>query len=1049
MRKPIVHLIISCGFFCALLVSSSRPVQADSVPASDPIIVVESSEDYLELALDLTAPVVNSVELLDGNVYQTISIPGAGSPPVGKPQVPVIIRRILIPNGMEASLEFDPGDASIIDNFHLNPVQEPPTNLEDAPLLYFVKDEEVYAANLYYPRDYLPDGFVELGPVEVMRGQQMAEVRIYPYHFNPDKNWLEIYPDLTVRVNFEGDIEPIPGRLQSKIFDDLYRQDAINAEDILEAEESSQTPELPDLGPYGWDYLIFTDQKFEPAADKLAAWKDKMGYKTLVTVLPKGMTAQQIKDSIYAAYTTWDIPPEVVLLIGDAEFIPPFYKTWHDWNTSIYKGKENTQGYVGTDIYYSTLESAPTGLGTIIDPDGDLQPEVLLGRLLVDADYEAMDLVNAIINYEKSPPTDASYYDTVVMAAQFQDGGEVEVYDPNKGEYWSQPLTADNIEDRRFTQDTEDIAIFLEGSPTGKKVNRLYFADPGSDPQKWNDNSQETIQSWTNINGMNTKIGDLLPAYLRSGFNWNADAGRLTNAINAGAFLVTHRDHGGRTRWSQPRFESISNVGLLTNKGLLPVVWSLNCSSGWFDNETDFKGKAGLKDLSPANTESFTEMWFRNFNSAFSNDDYGAVGVVSATRVTYGTYSTRLFMGMVEALWPKYTNPSSTKKPVYQMGAVLNHGKAYMSQHTDSGDQEKIQLEAYHYFGDPTMETRTQKPPPMVVYHDNNIPLFHPKDFSVLVKWKDPLTGNEMAPLEDAKVTVKKSEDDSSSADGSYGAQGISSISNTIVPRDHWVAYTGDDGVAVFPGLAAGYPGEYEVNVSAPNHLPVFSGFQSIPGGAGGVKLDAEIYSCGSSVVVSVADKDLENAGSVYVTLVTESGDAESLQLNEVSGGSGLFTAAIQTGIGRITVGDNFLSVSDGIEVSAIYLDADAGGSGPQSVEDTAIFDCQPPEFEGLKNIAMDGCRARLEWEAASDPNGPIMYQVFRDSRRGGSYYGEKVAETWLLSASDLICGSGEKYYYNVRAIDGAGNMELNTVEMSARFIGQLMPFIPFINDAE
>jgi hypothetical protein len=441
-------------------------------------------------------------------------------------------------------------------------------------------------------------------------------------------------------------------------------------------------------------------------------------------------------------------------------------------------------------------------------------------------------------------------------------------------------------------------------------------------------------------------------------------------------------------------------------------------------------------------------MWFRNFNSAFSDDDYGAAGVVAATRVTYGSYSTRLFMGMAEAIWPQYTNPSSTKKPLYQMGAVLNHGKAYMSQHTASGDQEKIQLEAYHYFGDPTMEIRTQKPPPMVVFHDPNWPLYYPKDFSILVKWKDPVTGEEMAPLKDAKVTVKKSEDDSSAVDGSYGSQGILSLSNTVVPRDHWVAYTGDDGIAVFPDLTTGYPGGYEVNVSAPNHLPAFSSFQSNPSSTGGVKLDAEIYRCGSSVVISVADKDLESAGSVTVTLVTDSGDAESLQLKKVSGGSGLFTGAIETEIRGITVGDNYLSVSNGVEVTAIYWDADAGGSGPQSVEDSALFDCQPPEFEGLKDIAMDGCHARLDWETASDPNGPVIYQVFRATKRG-SYYGEKIAETWLLSTSDLICGSGEKFYYNVRAVDGVGNMELNLVELDARFVGQVAPFVPVINDVE
>jgi hypothetical protein len=107
----------------------------------------------------------------------------------------------------------------------------------------------------------------------------------------------------------------------------------------------------------------------------------------------------------------------------------------------------------------------------------------------------------------------------------------------------------------------------------------MYFADPDSDPQKWNDNKQD-IQTWKNFNGINTQVGGNLPPHLLGSFQWNADATKIKTAINAGSFLVTHRDHGGRQRWSQPRLEGKWDVALLNNQDLLPVVWSYNCQTG-------------------------------------------------------------------------------------------------------------------------------------------------------------------------------------------------------------------------------------------------------------------------------------------------------------------------------------------------------------------------------------------------------------------------------------------------------------------------------------
>jgi hypothetical protein len=100
-------------------------------------------------------------------------------------------------------------------------------------------------------------------------------------------------------------------------------------------------------------------------------------------------------------------------------------------------------------------------------------------------------------------------------------------------------------------------------------------------------------------------VGGPLPGYLHrpGGYPWIASAQDLTLGINGGAFLVTHRDHGSRMQWGHPEYLA-QDVKALNNKNKLPVVWSLNCETGWFDNETDFN-QPGEKNWTGANEESF------------------------------------------------------------------------------------------------------------------------------------------------------------------------------------------------------------------------------------------------------------------------------------------------------------------------------------------------------------------------------------------------------------------------------------------------------------
>ena len=147
------------------------------------------------------------------------------------------------------------------------------------------------------------------------------------------------------------------------------------------------------------------------------------------------------------------------------------------------------------------------------------------------------------------------------------------------------------------------------------------------------------------------------------------------DAINNGVLIANHRDHGesqndgySATGWSHPALYT-THIAQLTNGDMLPVVFSINCESGWFDGETDaYSG----------NYESLPEMFMRASGK-------GIIGCIASTRVSYSGYNDELCVGFYDAIWPDFdpnypsgssTNPISSS--LNRMGAVLNFGKYWM-----------------------------------------------------------------------------------------------------------------------------------------------------------------------------------------------------------------------------------------------------------------------------------------------------------------------------------------------------------------------------------
>ncbi len=661
MKRTIFYLFCIWG-----LTVSSAVAQKRTVSHETGTFVGESSAERPERRVSVSPDGVtvtyefkHAVVLSDPDVadYYLWRISGFGHSVVpGEPDVPVRWDSFALPEGC-ASFTVSVLESACVDvPLRLSPARAPQPEGKESPAV--VPDIAPYEG--WFPREV-----VETGEVRVYRGRSVAEVGVYPVRYDWKNGVVRACSKIVYRVTFgEGSLRSAP---EGRIAPDDSFLDNTTLNGNVGAAGYEMFRSAGDTGSAGKDYLILSTPEFEEAVRRLADWKRTLGF-GVHTRLRGDWTPERIKSAVKEVYRS---APSLyyLLIVGDHDDVPA-----EDMARTIVNNKGYAFDYrYVTDYYYGC-----------VDGEGDVLADLYRGRLPVSTAMEAVTVVDKIIRYERNPVRDAAFYDMGLHCAYFEDCFPDGTDGPGDG-----------IEDKRFTLTSEEVRNYMLSK--GKTVNRVYFA------YDYNYSETDNYPPPTFWNKGEFAWGDSIPVELqRPYFAWDGDSADIVRYIDEGAFYVLYRGHGTDSTWVQPHFTG-DNILSLANGDRLPVVFSINCETGSFQED-----------------DCFAEVFLRKKGG-------GAVAVYAATEKSWPGYNDAMVIGMFDAIWPDpgvdsklynflgmTTSPSRLRETT-RLGEILDQGLRRMEEtwgQSWKGNSISTQFtrEIFHCFGDPGMRIYTDTP---------------------------------------------------------------------------------------------------------------------------------------------------------------------------------------------------------------------------------------------------------------------------------------------------------------------------------------------------
>ncbi|HAQ61595.1 TPA: hypothetical protein DCR49_06295 [Candidatus Delongbacteria bacterium] len=601
---------------------------------------------------------VNEFEMakaeINGETFTTVQLPGVFLPnDEGAPDLPGSSRYIAIPQGAKARYVISDMKKEVYQNIDMAPAPKIPWDSDKTPMEY-KKNGEIYSKDVFYPSSPV----IMSEPTKI-RGLDVVMLGITPFQYNPVTKELIVYRDIKVDVSFEGGSGHFgEDRLRNAEWDRILKNAVLNnlvLEDVV-------YKNISDSKADEFEYIIICPDNatFINYANQLKEFRTKQGIKTGVVTTTQigGNTEAAIEAYVNNAYNNWDTPPSAVLMMAD-------------WGAS---------GSAGT-LYAPTYE--PTAYpcvsdnfyADVITTDGKALPEITFARMTAQTEAHLQTMVSKIINNETNPPTSVNFYKNPITALGWQTERWFQICSETVGGYMKNEL-----------------------GKTPVRINEIYEGNPTVDPWSIATNTSQ-VTSYFGPSGRG-----YIPATPQELGAWTGgDATDVANAINGGAFMLMHRDHGFYLGWGEPDFVS-ADIDLLTNT-TPTFIFSMNCQSGAFDYPS----------------EVFAEKFHRY---TYNGQNSGALGVLVASETSYSFVNDAYTWGTFDYMWPDYMNDygaAPTNNDEFMPAFASVSGKYFLDYSSwPYNTVNKIDTNyLFHLHGDAYMVVYTEVPQNLTVNHQD------------------------------------------------------------------------------------------------------------------------------------------------------------------------------------------------------------------------------------------------------------------------------------------------------------------------------------------
>ncbi|MEZ5081885.1 MAG: C25 family cysteine peptidase [Bacteroidales bacterium] len=616
------------------------------------------SDSYGKQGFQLTQQKSNSVEVvysintfafskeqINNEELDVIELPGTFLlNNEGAPNLPGQGRFLAIPEGASANVAIISMQTETFQGIEMAPAPRIPWETETGPLDY-IKNNAIYSKDAFYPANP-----VSLSEITEIRGVDAVMLGITPFQYNPVTKELIVYRDLRVNIEFVGGNGHVgDDRLRSRWWDPLMADMFLNYESLPEMDYNKSFQSAKDVG---CEYLIITptNPEFQQWADSIKKFRNMQGIMTdIMTVEDCGGNNVNVLENFFNnAFDTWDIVPSAVLLMGDYGTNPANSIISPIWDS-----------YCASDNIFA-------------DVNNNDMPDIVFARMTAQNETHLETMVTKILNYERTPPTSADFYQNPISALGFQT-------------------------ERWFQICSEAVAGFweVELGKTANRINAIYSGTPGS---TWSTaTNTSTVLNLFGPNGLGYIPGT--PGEVNC--SWYGSAGDVVNGINAGAFMLQHRDHGFEQGWGEPAFQS-SNINSLNNTDLT-FIWSVNCLTGKYN----------------MSGECFAEKFHRHKSGG---ENSGCVGINAASEVSYSFVNDTYVWGAYDNMWPQFL-PEYGSTPAERgiLPAFGNAAGKYFLQQSNwpyNTNNKEVTYNLFHHHGDAFQTVYSEVPQNLTVNHN-------------------------------------------------------------------------------------------------------------------------------------------------------------------------------------------------------------------------------------------------------------------------------------------------------------------------------------------